>query len=66
MSNIPSSLVPYMHRPSALLGCSIDQMERNQFIHTTPITQATHPTSPTLQMGSSSIPFIGAQFSIGG
>jgi hypothetical protein len=64
--NILASLVPHMHTPSALLGHSIGQMANSQVIHTTPITQATHPTSPTLQMGSSSIPFIGGQSSIGG
>ena len=65
-SNIPYSLFPHMHTPSALLGRTISQMANNQVIHTTPITQATHPTSPTLQMGSSSIPFIGGQSSVGG
>jgi hypothetical protein len=65
-SNILSSIVPHMHTPSDLLGRSIGQMASNEVIHRTQITQATHPTSPTLQMGISSIPFIGGQYSIGG
>jgi hypothetical protein len=35
LGNIPSSLVPHMHTPSALLGHSIGQMANSQVIHTT-------------------------------
>jgi hypothetical protein len=66
LGNIPSSLVRHMHTPSALLGHSISQMATNQVIHTISITQATHPTYPTLQTGSSYIPFIVGQSSMGG
>ena len=41
-------------------------MASSQVIHTAPITQASHPTSAIVEMGSSSIPFIGGQYSIGG
>lgn len=55
-----------MHIPSDLLGHPIGQMANNQAIQTTTFTEAIQPTSPTLQMGSSSIPFIGRQSSMGG
>jgi hypothetical protein len=64
--NILSSLVSHMHTPSVLLGHPIGHMDNSQFIHTTTITQDTQPTCPTLQMGSSYIPFIGGQSSWGG
>jgi hypothetical protein len=65
-SNIPASLIPHMHTPSDLLGHPISHMANSQVIQTTTFTQATQPTSPTLQMGSSPIPFIGGQSSVGG
>jgi hypothetical protein len=41
--NIPASLFPHIHIPSSLLGRSINQMTGSQVIHTTMVTQATHP-----------------------
>jgi hypothetical protein len=61
--NIPASLFPHMHTPSALLGHSIGQMANSQVIHTTMVTQATQPPSQPSQI---STPYIGGQSSMGG
>jgi hypothetical protein len=51
-----------MHTSSALLVHSISQMANNQFIHTTMVTQATHPPYNTFYI---STPYIGGQSSMG-
>jgi hypothetical protein len=61
--NIPASLFPHMHTPSALLGHSIGQMVSSQVIHTTMVTQDTQPPSHTSHI---STPYIGGQSSMGG
>ena len=48
---ILSSLFSHRHTPSALLGRSIGQMVRIQFVHTTMVTQDTQSMSPILRMG---------------
>jgi len=52
-----------MHTPSALIVHSIGHMDSSKFIHTTMVTQVTHPPSHTSQI---STPYIGGQSSMGG
>jgi len=61
-SNIPYSLFPHMHTPSALLGRTISQMANNQVIMITTVTKAIQPPYQPSQM---STPYIGGQSSMG-
>jgi hypothetical protein len=61
--NIPASLFPHMHIPSSLLGRSLNQMTDSQVIHTTTVTQATHPSFEPSQISK---PYIGDKYSMGG
>jgi hypothetical protein len=60
--NILASFFPHMHMTSVLLGHPIGQISSNQVIHTTMVTQVTHPPSHTSDI---STPYIGGQSSIG-